>query len=124
LLTLAAGRAFSQANDNQAWVRAATPSFELYTTEGEGSARAAILFLEQVRAFLSRNNPGLRLPADAVRIVSLRSERDFRPFGAPAGGAVFRRGIHHDTIVVQGLDPSRYPALVREYLRAVVSRFG
>lgn len=125
LLTLAAGRAFPQASDNQAWVRAATPSFELYTTEGEGNARAAILFLEQVRAFLARNNPGLRLPADAVRIVSLRSERDFRPFAAPsAPGAVFRPGIHHDTIVVQGLDPSRYPALVREYVRAVVGRFG
>ncbi len=123
LVTLCAPPAGAQANENQAWVRAATPSFELYTTGGEGEARAAILFLEQVRAFLQRNNAGLRLPAWPVRVVALRSEREFRAYaGADAAGGVLRRGVHHDTIVTAGLDAARYPALVREYLRSVTGR--
>lgn len=124
-VTAGASPAYSLADDNQAWVRAATPNFELYTTEGEGSARAAILYLEQVRAFLARNNSGLRLPAAPVRVVALRSDREFRSYApADSGGALFRSGIHHDTILMQGLEQTRYAAAVREYLHTVLSRAG
>ena len=104
-----------------AWLRAATPNFELFTTDGEKRARDAIIYFEQVRAFFVNTAANLVLPAYPVRIVGFRSEKEFSPYRPFAGVAgLYHGGAHHDTIVMQGLAPALYPVAVHEYVHLIL----
>ena len=107
------------------WIRATTPNFELYTTEGQGRAREAVLFFEKVRTFFIRNNKAIQLPAYPVRIVAFRSEKDYRPYSPNQNASAFyQSGLHHETIVMQGLGSTFYEVAVHEYVHLVMREYA
>lgn len=113
------------AGADQVCIRATTPNFELYTTESQGRASEAVLHFEKVRTFFIRNNKAIQLPAYPVRIVAFRSEKDYRPY-SPSQNAIafYQPGLHHETIVMQGLGSMFYEVAVHEYVHLVMREYG
>jgi tetratricopeptide (TPR) repeat protein len=112
---------------DQPWIRAVTPNFELYTTDSEGRARETILHFEHVRAFFLKTSPTLRLPAERIRVLAFRSEREYRPFRPRESAlAFYTTGAGRDTIVLQSLDSTFRSSAVHEFvhllLRAVKAK--
>ena len=105
----------------QVWIRATTPNFELYTTESPAKAREAVLHFEKVRAFFIRSSKELELPAYPVRIVAFRSEQEYRPYSPNQNAsAYYHGGVHHDTVVMQGLGGAFDAVAVHEYVHLVL----
>ena len=67
----------AEARGAEAWVRIASPHFELFTSAGERRGREAVLHLERVREFL---RAALGASPGRVRVVAFRSKREFEPY--------------------------------------------
>lgn len=63
------------------WIRVSTPEFEMYTTNGEKQATAALKVFEQVRYFFLQNSHSKAPPQAPVRIIAFRSEKEYNPTG-------------------------------------------
>src|SRR6185369_3072020 len=98
------------------WIRIRSANFELFTTAGEASGRELVRYFEQVHSFF-RQAFGLDgTAAQPVRIVSFRSEQEYRPYRASAvADAYFQPGISHDYIVMKSALSDVYPMAVHEY---------
>ena len=67
----------------QKWIRAASANFELYTTENDAKARAALDHFEAVRAYFLKAVRAGGPPGEPLRIVAFRSEGEYRPYRPP-----------------------------------------
>jgi hypothetical protein len=107
---------------DQAWIRAVTPSFELYTSDSEGRARDTILHFEQVRAFFLKAHPGIRLPEERIRILGFRSEREYRPFQPREGTpGYYSVGAGRQAIVLENLDSAHRAAAAHEFVHLILN---
>ncbi len=126
LLALAAGLAFGQTPQPQsAWIRLASPNFELYTDQGEKTGRDTILYFEQVRGFFVKASP-VRPPADfPVRIIAFKNREEFSRYSPnPLVVAFYTPGQKRDYIVIQDVSPASYAYAVHEYMHLVVRHSG
>jgi len=102
------------------WLRLTTPHFELFTTAGERSGRAGILYFETVRQFFIDSGIAANLPPERLRIVAFRGDKEFRPY-APneVATAFFTHCPGRDYIVLSQLGFLYYPTAVHEYTHFV-----
>ncbi len=102
-----------------------TPHFEVYTTEPEARARAAILHFEQVRSFFLQASPFGKALDAPVRIVAFSSAGQYDPYRMnDASDAFYTRDEKRDYIVMQDLDPEHYHYAVHEYTHLVIAHSG
>ena len=107
------------------WTRLSTPHFELYTTAGEKSGRAAILYFEQVRSFFLQVSPSKRASEFPVRIIAFRSDKEFKPYRLnEASTAFYTRSQSRDYIVMRDASPEHYPVAIHEYMHLVIEHSG
>jgi hypothetical protein len=106
------------------WLHVTSAHFDMYTSESEADAKAALTLLEATRAYFLAatrfHDPG----GQTVRVVAFHAVSDFekyrpvdvgsaRAYGLPAGAAPAM-------IVVQGLKPDMYDQAFREYTQLVL----
>ncbi|MBL8234912.1 MAG: hypothetical protein JNL98_40805, partial [Bryobacterales bacterium] len=105
----------------ETWLKLTSPNFEMYTTNGERTARDAVLHFEQVRQFFVK---AMKLsPADAtkVRIIAFRSENEYRPYRPNENAfAFYTKGYDTDYIVMQQVNSQYYPVVVHEYVHFLI----
>src|SRR5579884_3211061 len=71
------------------WIRLTTPHFEMYTTNGERQAAAALRQFEQVRYFFMQSSPSKSAPDGTVRIIAFRSEKEYKPYRLNGGSDAY-----------------------------------
>jgi tetratricopeptide (TPR) repeat protein len=108
----------------QKWLRAASQNFELYTTENEAKARAALDHFEAVRAYFLKAVRASGPAGEPIRIVAFRSEGDYLPYRPPGmdfARAFSQTGGVRSSIVMMNLASETYEQGFREYVRMVLS---
>jgi Flp pilus assembly protein TadD len=107
------------------WTYARSDHFEVYTTGGEGRAREALNYFEQVRAFMTvflKVSPSTSAP---TRLIIFSNERQFAPYRPnEVAFAYYQPGPDRDYIVMQSLDADAYPVVVHEYTHLIVKHSG
>jgi hypothetical protein len=106
-------------------VKAVSDHFELYTTDNEAAATAALTHFETVRGYLLKATGGQDPFAAPVRIVGFKTPGEFnshQPAGVSAGKAFSEANAERVTIVLSGLKPEMYQYGVREYVRLLLDR--
>jgi Flp pilus assembly protein TadD len=108
----------------EAWVKATSKNFEVYTTAGEPKAREAALYFERVDNFLRKALGASREGAGRVRVIAFQSSREYRPY-QPAEGRVGYAGgdLDLDEIVMESISPERYPVAVHEYVHILLKPY-
>ncbi len=97
-LTILSSLAFAATNSFAAdakWVHATSEHFDLYTTESEGDAKAALQHLESVRLYFLASTHAKDPGGQPVRIVAFRSLGDYskyRPREVGSARHMRRRG--------------------------------
>ncbi len=103
------------------WIRLDTAHFEMYTTNGQKQATAALQIFEQVRSFFLERSVSKSVPATPVRVIAFRSEKEYRPYRLNEGAfAYYTRSRKVDYIVMQDIDATHYHAAVHEYTHLIV----
>ena len=107
------------------WTYGRSDNFEVYTTGGEGRAREALNYFEQVRAFLTvflGVSPSTSAP---TRLIIFSNERQFAPYRPnEVAFAYYQPGPDRDYIVMQALDANAYPVVVHEYTHLLIKHSG
>lgn len=113
---LASAAPASSSSDSPGWTLVRTDHFELYSQSGEASARAALTWFEQLRAF-AEQQAGLNISArPPVRVIAFRSLADSRPYQLrPTSKAYYIGTEGRDYIVMSGIDSSEFPIAAHEY---------
>jgi hypothetical protein len=101
------------------WVHATSAHFDLYTSESDSDAKAALQHLEATRAYFlaatHTHDPG----GQTVRVVAFHAESDYskyKPVEVRSGRAYgIASGTAPATVVVQGLKADMFDQVVREY---------
>jgi tetratricopeptide (TPR) repeat protein len=108
------------------WIRVTTPHFEMYTTNGERQAAAALEQFEHVRYFFLEISPSKSAPSDAnVRIIAFRSEKEYKPYRLNGGAfAYYLRSRKVDYIVMQDISSEHYQTATHEYTHLIVEHLG
>lgn len=107
------------------WIRLSTPHFEMYTTNGERQATAALQIFEQVRYFFLQNSSSKSAPDATVRIIAFRSEKEYKPYRLNGGAfAYYLRSRKVDYIVMQDISPEHYQTAAHEYTHLIVEHLG
>lgn len=107
------------------WIRVTTPHFEMYTTNGEKQATAALEVFEQVRYFFLQNSKSKTVPGTPVRIIAFRSEKEYTPYRFNEGAfAYYLRSRKVDYIVMQDISAEHYQTALHEYTHLVVEHLG
>jgi hypothetical protein len=109
-------------------VKAVSEHFELYATDNEGAAKAALSHFETVRAYLLRAFHCEDPFAAPVRIVGFKSAGEYAPY-IPRNGALGGKAFsevspeaQRVTIVMSSLKPEAYQYGVREYVTLLLNR--
>ena len=102
------------------WTLARSAHFEIYSQEGEGEARTALQWFEQLRATV-RQETGLDVGGhNAVRVIGFRSESEYASYRmTPLADAYFVGGGERDYIVMPGLGEDRFPMAAHEYAHLI-----
>jgi tetratricopeptide (TPR) repeat protein len=104
----------------QTWISIKTSHFEMYTTNGEKQAIAALQRFEQVRYFFLQRSTRKTAPDVRVRIIAFSSEQEYKPFRRNAGTfAYYQRSRERDYIVMQDIQSDHYDAAVHEYTHLI-----
>jgi tetratricopeptide (TPR) repeat protein len=107
------------------WICLTTPHFQMYTTNNEKQATAALKVFEQVRYFFLQSSLSKSAPDAQVRIIAFRSEKEFNPYRLNEGAvAYYLRGHTADYIVMQDISGQRHEAAIHEYTHLVVEHVG
>ncbi|MCC6364532.1 MAG: hypothetical protein IT165_13490 [Bryobacterales bacterium] len=107
------------------WIKLVSPNFEMYTSNGERTARDALLYFEQVHGFFAKVMNLAVKPEAKVRIIAFRSEKEFKPYSVNAVAAAFYlHGLDTDYIVLERANADLYPAVVHEYVHYLVGQTG
>jgi hypothetical protein len=107
-------------------VKAVSEHFELYTTDNDAAAKAALTHFETVRGFLLKTLHAEDPFAGPVRIVAFKSAGEYAPYvpgGGDAAGQAFSvsKG-DKPAIVMAGLKKDDYQFGVREYASLLLDR--
>ena len=123
LLVSCCGKLF--AADPQ-WIKLTTSHFEMYTTNDERSATAALQVFEQARSFFSEASiVPARLTEGPVRIIAFRSEDEYARYRLnPGAFAYYLRNHSRDYIVMQDISAAHYPAAIHEYTHLALGHAG
>ncbi len=114
-----------RADAAERWIRLTTPHFEMYTTNGEKQARAALAVFEQVRYFFLQNSQSKSVPDDPMEIIAFRSEKEYQPYRFNEGAfAYYVRSRKVDYIVMQDINSAHYEAAVHEYTHLFVEHLN
>ena len=108
-----------------AFLNAVSDHFNLYTTDNEAAARAALDHFETARAYLLRLFGGADQFKNPVRIVGYKSNNEYRshlPASIEAEHAFSKVNGEDVTIVVDGLKPAAYQYAFREYVNLLLAR--
>src|ERR1035441_3384257 len=108
-----------------AFLNAVSDHFNLYTTDNEADARAALDHFETARAYLLRLFGGVDQFKNPVRIVGYKSNSEYRshlPASIEAEHAFSKVNGEDVTIVVDGLKPAAYEYALREYVNLLIVR--
>jgi tetratricopeptide (TPR) repeat protein len=98
------------------WTVARSDHFEVYSEAGAQSARAALIWFEQLRTFFEEQS-GIKLVNLApVRVIGFDSEKGYEPFRThPTADAFYVGAPSRDYIVMPHLDASRFAVAAHEY---------
>lgn len=102
------------------WTVAASAHFRVYSQTGEGHARSALQWFEQLRAFFQRTGFALdgRPP---VRVIGFRSQRDYDQYRLrPAADAYYVGTESSDCIVMPSLRAEQAGIAAHEYAHLVL----
>jgi hypothetical protein len=106
-------------------VKAVSDHFELYTTDNEAAATAALNHFETVRGYLVGVTGGHDPFTAPVRIVGFKTPGEFsshQPAGVSAGKAFSEANAERVTIALAGLKPEMYQYGEREYVKLLLDR--
>jgi hypothetical protein len=108
------------------WIKLTTSPFEMYTTNDEKSATAALQIFEQARSFFSEVSVGsTRLAEGPVRIIAFRSEDEYARYRlSPGAFAYYLRSYSRDYIAMQDIAPAHYAAAIHEYTHLALEHAG
>ena len=113
------------AQPDSGWRLTQSEHFELYSQGDEASARSALTWFEQLRAFyLQRSglNPEILPP---VRVIGFRSANEYRPFQlGPASDAHYIGTGARDYIVMAEVDAGRAGVAAHEYAHSILHAAG
>ncbi len=119
------------AASNAEWTLVRSPHFEIYSETGERDGRAAMLWLEQLRAFFV-GAAGVPLAGDVkgqsqgpVRLIGFESAKEYAAFRPqPSADAYFLGGETGDYIVMQRLGSDEFRVAAHEYAHLVLHSLG
>jgi hypothetical protein len=108
-----------------AWRVARSEHFEVYSQAGEETARAALIWFEQLRAFLA-GHAGVKPQRPApMRVIGFRSAKDYDAYRLRPGVAAYYVGTEsRDYIVVPTLGAGAFGLAAHEYAHAVLHAGG
>src|SRR5205823_3342439 len=113
-----------QAAPSSTWTVVRSSHFEVYSQAGGESARAALLWFEQLRAFFEQNGmkPGERAP---VRVIGFRSASEYNAYRLrPTADAFYIGTESRDYIVMPALGANEFPVAAHEYAHLVLRASG
>jgi hypothetical protein len=108
-----------------AFLNAVSDHFDLYTTDNEAAARAALDHFETARAYVLRLFGGADQFKNPVRLIGYKSNSEYRshlPASIEAEHAFSKINGEDVTIVVDGLKPESYQYALREYVNLLILR--
>ena len=112
-------------SEDARWLKVTSPNFELFTTAGERSGRAAARYFEQVRGFFQQAMGLGSKSGPPVRIVVFRSDKEYAPYSPSEIAAAFYLGTDdRDYIVMKSASSEQYPMAVHEYTHLLVKHSG
>ncbi len=109
------------ASAEPAWLKATSANFEVYTTAGEKTARAAVLYFEQVNGFFQKAVRTARSAKGRVRIVVFETEAEYRPYRLSETSPAYSGGdAERDEIVLGSFSAEDYPVAIHEYVHVLL----
>jgi tetratricopeptide (TPR) repeat protein len=124
-VSLALFLSVSPAYSEERWIHLSTAHFDMYTTNNEKQAIAALQKFEQVRYFFMQSSYSKTVPEDQVRIIAFRSEKEYKPYRLNQGSfAYYLRSRKVDYIIMQDIEPSHYQTAAHEYTHLIVEHTG
>lgn len=123
-LAAIAGLVALAAQQPPAWTVARSAHFEVYSQASGEKARNALVWFEQLRAFVERN--GMKLPEGApVRVIGFRSVREYEAYRLRPTADAYYIGIEkRDYIVMPALGVNEFPIAAHEYAHVVLHASG
>jgi tetratricopeptide (TPR) repeat protein len=107
------------------WTLARNNHFAIYSQSGEVSARSALSWFEQLRAFFTRQmkvDPNGRPP---LRVIGFRSAEQYRTYSSrPAADAYYLGTDSRDYIVMPSLDTGQFGVAAHEYAHFLMHASG
>lgn len=105
------------------WTYASSDHFEVYTTGGDGRARAALASFERVHGFFTDYMNLSPATLRRTRLIVFSSENEFKPYRANAvSRAYYQSAADRDYIVMSSLDGESQRVVVHEYMHLLVRR--
>jgi hypothetical protein len=130
-MTLALASLFPLASSSAAgtkMVKAVSDHFELYTTDNDAAAKAALTHFETVRAYVLLAFHAQDPFGTPVRLVGFKSAGEYEPYSPKgrdlASKAFSETGAEHVTIVISTLKKEDYQYGVREYMKAFLIKIA
>ena len=74
------------------WLKVRSPHFELLTSAGEADGSDLVVYLEQIRSFLTPFLGSATMPSDPVHVIGFQSDKDFNSFSPSEYSAAFYVG--------------------------------
>src|SRR5450755_3878109 len=108
-------------------VKAASDHFELYTTENDDAANAALTHFETVRSYVLHAFHAKDPFETSVRLVGFKSAGEYEPYSRsidPTSKAFTEVGANRVTIVMSTLRKEDYQYGVREYVMAFLLKLA
>lgn len=107
------------------WSLARSPHFEAYTQASPEQARAAVLRLEQLRAFFAQQT-GLKPDGPGpVRVIAFRSVREYEPYRLRVPADAYYVGTEgRDYLVLSSLNLADFGTAAHEYAHALQRAAG
>jgi tetratricopeptide (TPR) repeat protein len=108
-----------------AWRLTQSEHFELYSQGDDTSARSALIWFEQLRAFYLQKT-GLAPPTlPPVRVIGFRSAREYQPYRLqPASDAHYIGTEGRDYIVMATIDAGQFGIAAHEYAHSILRAAG
>jgi len=117
--------ACAQAQTDNDWRLTKSEHFEIYSQSADDTARSALLWFEQLRAFFLQQT-GLKLDhSPAVRVIGFRSPKEYEPYRLHAiADAYYVASGSRDYIVMAGLGAGEFPVAAHEYAHLILRACG
>ncbi len=113
------------AGDGATWAVAKSEHFEVYSQAGGSTARVALMWFEQLRAFF-RSQTGFELAGrPPVRVIAFRSAKDYEPYRLRSAADAYYAGTESRDYIVMTLSaPGGFRVAAHEYAHLVLHAVG